>query len=195
MRLWMICPIKVYEVLESRGRLTADGRRIDPSVQMQDAYSWMAEQMRRRVGPPPPGVTYPLWAWARWERIDRAKPDLRSVRHMEGPGKHVRLELEVPVSRVLLSDFEAWHAVLNNWYLSWSEAEDDAFHKRHETSSKASYRAEIIESWDRIFDIEGGDPAWRGKPADRSVQATFWHLTWDEVVDVTTFEGTANKDV
>jgi len=182
MRLWMILPKRVYDELQRRGRLTADGRRIDRSPCVRNAYLWMAEQMRQRLGPPPRGVTFPLWAWARWDRSDRpSRPDLRSVSHMEGPGTFARIELEVPASRVLLSDFEAWHHVINGSYLSWSEAEDKEFHERCAQCPNKSHTAEIIESWNRIFDFDGGDPAWRGIPAKRSFQATLWYLRREDV--------------
>jgi hypothetical protein len=37
-------------------------------------YDWMVEQMRIRIGNPPPGVRYPVWAWHQWEG-KRKKPD------------------------------------------------------------------------------------------------------------------------
>ncbi len=189
MRLWMIASLETFEALERRGRLRCDGRRATRGFRNGGAYRWMADRMRERLGPAPGGVRYPLWAWARWEGADRRKPDLRSCRHTVGPGRFVRLDIEAPASRVLLSDFDAWHAVLNGWYLSWSEAEDEAFHQPREGRSEASRRADIENSWTRIFDLEGGDPTWRGRPFERSIQATFWSLERADVVGVTLFDG------
>ncbi len=92
MRLWMIESLIVFETLEHRGRLVCDGRRVDRDF--LNAYRWMAEQMRERLGPPPRGVSYPLWAWARCDGIDRPKPDLRSWRHYVGPGRFLSVSPE-----------------------------------------------------------------------------------------------------
>lgn len=105
----------------------------------------------------------------------------------------MRLELEIPESRILLSDFEAWHAVLNDWYLSSSEAEAEAFHRGQDLLSEDSRRAKIEESWKRIFDLEGGNPDWRGEPEERSIQATLWYLEAQEVVGIKRFEGVKKK--
>ena len=98
------------------------------------------------------------------------------------------LEIEIPASRVLLSDFVTWHGVLNDWYLSWSEAEDEAFYDGRYRLHGASGHAEIENSWNRIFDLEGGDPTWVGPLAKRSIQATFWSLEWEDVVSVKLFK-------
>ena len=80
MRLWMIASLKSFEILKRDGRLTADGRRSMRGHQNGNAYRWMAEQMRIYLGPPPRGITYPLWAWACWGGENQRKPDLRSYR-------------------------------------------------------------------------------------------------------------------
>ncbi len=100
--------------------------------------------------------------------------------------------MEIPTSRILLSDFEAWHAVLNDWFLSWNESEDDAFDRGNDQRSEEARHALIEESWNRIFDLEGGDPFWRGQPKERAIQATFWSLERSDVVDVRLFAGAQN---
>jgi hypothetical protein len=70
----------------------------------------------------------------------------------------VLVEFRAPRSAVLLSDFEAWHCVLNDAFLSLSQEEDDAFEARHGGRTRAGERsaacqAEIEASWERIFDL------------------------------------------
>ena len=120
---------------------------------------------------------------------NQRKPDLRNCRHREGPGQFVRLEIEIPDSRALLSDFGDWHGVLNGTFLSWNEAEFDAFYQAEDQRSEEAHYAEIEESWDSIFDLEGGDPMWCGPPAGRRIQATFWSLEWNDVVRAKIFIG------
>lgn len=75
----------------------------------------MAEQMKKRIGEPPKGVIFPVWAWYQWEGM-RKRPDMRV--HGRNWGEKgtpiVLLTIEVPDNLVLLSDFDYWHCVLND---------------------------------------------------------------------------------
>ena len=82
-------------------------------------YAWLVLQMKKRIGSPPEGVTYPVWAWYKW-RENRKKPDLRAERWQYGQkgDKFYRLEIEIPDREVLLSDFDEWICVLNEGLLA-----------------------------------------------------------------------------
>lgn len=41
----------------------------------RDQYDWLVKEMKKRIGDPPEGVSYPVWAWYMWEGC-RKKPDL-----------------------------------------------------------------------------------------------------------------------
>lgn len=130
MRLWSIQTPKAYQTLQERGVLRGDGRKVAPYF--RPAYAWMQDQMRARVPSYTKGTL--VWAWAK-------KPDLRVSGREYPDEKNVRLEIEVDPSRVLLSDFDAWHFVLNNAYLH-----SRSFDER-ETVTKE-------QSWERIFDLD-----------------------------------------
>jgi hypothetical protein len=74
----------------------------------------------------------------------------------------VRLELELDPAEALLSDFDAWHAVLNRGYLGLSVAEDEAWYRRFEAAvpnrwawpPPEPWYSDILTSWERIFDLE-----------------------------------------
>ncbi|KNY25486.1 DUF3841 domain-containing protein [Pseudobacteroides cellulosolvens] len=92
-------------------------------------YHWMMSQMLKRI--PEYNEEYPIWLWPE-------KPDLRRSGHMERGKKAILIEVELPDSKVLLSDFQAWHCVLNDYPI-------------------LDYDDEIIDmelSWERIFDLE-----------------------------------------
>jgi len=155
MILWMILSAEAFDGLRRRRYLTGDGRRIERH--RSQAYAWMAAEMRRRIGSPPGRVRYPLWAWSQWQGPERARPDLRSIRHYYG-GKFVRAEIEVPDDRVLLSDYEAWHYVLNGWYLATSEADADEFDTRLKVAGvparwpyPQSFHSRVVGSWQRVL--------------------------------------------
>jgi hypothetical protein len=101
-----------YEQLRSTGRVGPDAAHVRgsevSSPEFAAAYDWMRWQMHRRID----GYTgrYPMWLWARIRRYDLTS----LVRHSaaEFPGQ-VLLTLRVPAGRVVLSDFMAWHSVLN----------------------------------------------------------------------------------
>lgn len=195
MKLWSIQPERVWNTLEKKGRYRVYRNYVDKAwwKDFGFAYEWMIEQMQKRVGPPPAKRLLPVWAWKHWRGNEKLsdRPDLRSYRDLVG--KHVRLEFAVPAEQVLLSGFDAWHFVLNRWFLSDDEKEYEEFNaklKKHpkrplpRTLDKA-----IRESWQRVFDLEGGDPKWCCKPEERAVQACVWEIRMADVTDVTHFTG------
>jgi hypothetical protein len=106
--------------------------------------------------------------------------------------KGVRIELDLDETEVLLSDFEKWHFVLGGWFLSYDEAEDEQFDRektrlgyRYTDPHPEPLKARVRASWDRIFDLKGGDPDWFGKASKQAIQATFWELRLKDVTDVT----------
>lgn len=134
MIVWTIQPLDIYKKLIERKILYCDSKQDGfwglISEEFQAAYDWLTGQMRLRISLPPKGVQYPFWAWA---LIDGAikKPDLRRTEFNNYSGENVVLELEIPDKKILLSDEENWHYVLNDWYLhdvnenedKWNEAD------------------------------------------------------------------------
>lgn len=106
----------------------------------------------------------------------------------------VRLELELDPAQVLLSDFDAWHIVLNRGYLALSEGEEEAWYQRFEASVPDRWAWPLPEpwhsgsltSWERIFNLEalGASDYWSG---ERYIQATFAALRLGDVRRVTSF--------
>ncbi len=188
MRVWTIQPAVLCERLKSKGVLLAHGRYADRLY--TEPYRWMIGQMGDRL--PSSKGRFPWWAWYRWRE---GKPDLRSGGHLPKGQKGVRLGLELDPGEVLLSDFAAWHDVLDNSFLSNTEAEYRQFHKATEKLGlkvnepcPEPFRSQIRASWERIFDLTGGDSfSWAGKPSERDIQATFWELRLEDVRNVTFF--------
>lgn len=161
MLLWSIQHRNVYEELIKTGVWRADEQYLCEE-EWKPAYLWLAEQMKQRIGPPPSGTCLPIWAWYRWEGR-RRRPDMRlhSRNHGEKGTPIVLLTLDIPDHLVLLSDFDYWHHVLNNWEIT---AEED---------DKVYTQAEKEHSWALIFDIECTfDP----QPRLLTTQATFWEI-------------------
>ena len=188
--LWTIQDIPAWERLQRDGVLRADGRRVPPYF--RDAYRWMSEQMRLRL--PPGRARFPLWGWYRWDGVGRCRPDLRAAGHLYRNMPGVRIEVELPDNMVLLSDFDAWHCVLNRCFLPLNDDEDEALRERlereridHRWPYPAPFHSVVVSSWEHIFDLHAGSSDCWGAPSDRSVQATFWKLTLSQVRRVDAF--------
>lgn len=82
------------------------------------AYQWMKKQMRKRL--PWFSGDSPVWAWHGKELTNWA-PD--QAWGDEGE-EMVLLRFQVPETRVLISDFDAWHFALSNTHLFDMEEEN-----------------------------------------------------------------------
>ena len=169
MVIWSILTQQAWDDLQRRGRLRVGRRHV--TQDFLGPYAWMAKQMERRLRTPRPSKNaMPIWAWYQWEGVDRRKPDLRSGGYLDKGEQGVRVELKVADDRVLLSDFDLWHYVLNYWYLPESEKDGKAFEEKlaraglsfygcdhQHPLSHVRYRQEIERSWERIFDTNWAD--------------------------------------
>ena len=106
-KLWTMQTRDVWESLQRTGVYRTDTALCWMAEELPHAYSWLAREMTKRVGPPPQGVDYPVWAWY-MQNGRHKKPDLRSERWCYGPGDedYCCIELEIVPQRVLLSDFD-----------------------------------------------------------------------------------------
>lgn len=190
MRVWSIQRLEVLEALEREGRWVAQEAYAPP--EWRRAYRWMAKEMRRRLGAPPAGATLPLWVWVRYEGEGRPRPDLRRSAHLERGAEGVRLELEIPAEEMLISEFELWHYVLNDWYLAESEAEQAQFEQEAAARGVALFRQKppldpeirkrMEESWQRVFRWESEYPASLARPLPlRSLQGCVWQVLASQV--------------
>ena len=114
----------------------------------------------------------------------------------------MRIELDVADDRVLLSDFDLWHYVLNYWYLPESEKDGREFEKKlarlglsfhgcnHEHPlPNIRYCKHIGRSWERIFDINWSDRrhAIASPLKKKSIQATLWEICMKDIVEAKEF--------
>ena len=199
-KVWHILPVAAYERLQEKGWIGGDGRRIWHSFRRP--YLWLIEQMKSRLGPSPTGSDYPLWVWYQYDP-KRPKPDLRGGGHFNKGRKGYRLELLIPKAELLLSDFDSWHAVLNNWYCSMDES-DESGYKQWEADLEAAgldpftgpdpnglcdgYNDNVLppafdqrrrESWQQIFNISD--------LSKQVVQGTTWKIERQQIIEATPF--------
>ena len=190
MTLWTIQPAYLYEQIMMDGFYRFDESKISKNAWFyccQVAYDWLAGEMKKKIGDPPTGVKYPVWAWYK-HYSEHKKPDLRRAEYGRKSEKMVSMEIDIPDEQVVLSDEELWHFVLNNSYLSRAENETDYNNdmQQFEVLPESEKQAETVRSWQTIFDIEPVDTEWFKK--GRSVQATFWELKAEQIRKVQFFK-------
>jgi len=133
------------------------------------AYGWMRGRKAERI----PGFSgeAPVWAWVKRpsaKPMDAWRTDV------------IRITASVPRGRMLLSDEDAWHAVLNGRPYSLTEAESDTG-----TGSVGAFATS--PTWERIFDLSprtGEQALWCGQP--EYVQACVDRIYLNEILAVRT---------
>lgn len=144
--------IEVVNQLNKTGFLTGKAEFVDKDF--LPSYKWMIKQMDERINN---NGFIPIWLWLE-------KPNLREEGHFNKGTKAVCLTVEIPENKVLLSDFDAWHCVLNNGFCAISEEEDRLFEQGKLAITKE-------KSWERIFALEKlrNSEMWSGHPVVQGV--------------------------
>ncbi len=194
MRLWTIQHIDFFNELVEKKVIRGKIEYADNDFHF--GYNWMINQMEKRIDKRP-NDCYPLWAWFQYESNDKPKPDLRTTGFLEKGVKGVRLEIEKDNDSVLLSDFELWHTPLSyKTFIGDSETEAKDFDlllKRQGLDNEDfenlpdQFKDKIIKSWDKIFDLDFDCEYYSQPIAKKSIQATFWDLRIDEVINIDYF--------
>ncbi|MFC4071957.1 DUF3841 domain-containing protein [Actinoplanes subglobosus] len=189
--LYSILSPQAWDTLAGDGILTGREDLIDPLFVA--SYRWI----RRAAALRGLGDEWPVWLWARTTRRDL----IDSVRFAarEKPGS-VLITARIPRHRVLLSHFDAWHYVLNDWPAfepTATDAEMDRIDsaiaeftgwKPHEPKPPQLERI-IEDTWDLIFDTT----LW---PPTNLWQATVPELRLGDVIDAVVAEprrGSGNR--
>lgn len=128
-----------------------------------DAYLYMIEKLNQKTLKPKNCIS-PVWAW-QTQNNKIKKPDMRLMinSYYRKNKDHKIYELEIPDNQVLLSDYDNWHAVLNNYGIP-----DDEDYDREFTEE------EKVKSWDKIFDVENLP----------YVQAVFWTIKQENIIKI-----------
>lgn len=159
---------------------------------LREQYDWLVQEMKARIGEPPEGVFYPVWAWYMWEGA-RKKPDLRRARWRNGwkEDRFVCMEIEIPDDRVVLSDFDVWSIILLDGLIADSEKEVERLEMEYDSLTQEDKQEYKAQNWKTVFDLNYVDNGWihRGD----SIQATFWELGKEEIKSVRFFTAATPK--
>jgi hypothetical protein len=194
MKLWTIQPLEFYNKLISDGEIHSSEKYAESDF--NDAYKWIIKQMENRIGQRPNKNNYPIWAWYQYNNVKSKRPDLRTSGFLPKGTKGVRIEFEKPENKILLSDFNLWHFVLNYWHIADNERQEFEFDKLLQKSNikfidKEKYTPslkKIVEnSWKKIFDMNYEFEYVTEKFKEKKIQATFWNLKKTEIIKVDFF--------
>lgn len=138
----------------------------------------------------------PIWFYAKWCKFDKdtfkitevgGKPDMRLNEFKDYTDDLIHIR--IPLNRIMLTDFDAWHCVLNDAPCppasseSWSNKQWDEWF----TSTDKWSHERIASSWSNCI-ITGSDDvileALRSKSQPAFIQATCWYLKPEDVIKV-----------
>jgi hypothetical protein len=202
-RLYSYQGQEAWDAAEKRGYWTGDisQHEEDGEYGWAPAYTWMRDQMAERI--PDFSGDYPMWGWI---KRPSTKPKPRRYR---GTSDNIRLTVKVPRSRILFSDYDSWHSVLNRSLNCATEAEwdqhseDFPWHwsmpldttEEDKIEYRERYMASIIPTWQRCLAFNPStDPKvleWSGSMKYFRVQACVDRFHWNEIVGVRRFNNAA----
>ena len=162
------------------------------------AYRWMIWQMNQHGIERPnsivltdPNLITPIWAWAKWtdDSSDgsRVKPD-RNNQLFYGD-KHDLIHLRVPVERVLMSDFDLFHCILNAYEQAlWQSKSHDSDVQVPLIPFEEIWSQTPVEIYNKTDEIMLPDLIWDDFVIQMNetpfIQAVLWELLPEDVVDV-----------
>lgn len=165
----------------------------DKSWGFYHSYEWLKDEMKNKQIKKIYNDSNLIWAWYQWAGVKKKSPDKRfkSVySYFEEP--YVMLELNIETDRVLLSDYDAWHFILNYWYLS-KERESEKFSKTYDYYGNKPLidingDEKIRETWKKCFDMKLSREILKIKKTQQQIQATFYEILYEDVKKVHFFE-------
>ena len=149
-----------------------------------------------------PNLITPIWAWAKWtddssvdeeSGIPKVKPD-RNNQLFYGD-EHDLVHLRVPVERVLMSDFDLFHCVLNAYeQVLWKPESNDSDAQVPLIIFKEIWSQTPVEVYSQTDEIMLPDLIWddfivpvndfRKINKTPFLQAVLWELLPEDVVEV-----------
>ena len=109
------------------------------------------------------------------------KTKLKRKRLLEPGTEGVYLTIQIPDNKVLISDFDAWHCVLNNWFCSLTEEE-------YNLSELGKNPLPKEKSWERIFHIHLFPKSELWNNAPQILQGTTGKIYLNQIIHVQHFK-------
>lgn len=170
----------------------------------QPSYRWIAQKFHQR-NPKPSQTEYPFWGYYQWRNHKEKKPDLRCLEAKTycKNKDYCLLELNIPEKELLLSDYEAWHFVLNRWYFTFENIKE-AKEKELNKNNLSLYQQDLLpqeildlieKSWDSIFDLSLSAKILDSDISKSTIQANFWSIEKKHLQQIIVFSKNAPKKI
>lgn len=177
MKLYTYQHKSVLEHINDKGFYKVDGRRSLAACWrggFKKGYDFIVKHLQEK-DPNNYKATYPIWAF-----VEKSSPSDFGVKNTDT----ILLVLDIDESRVLLSDFINYHAILNNAYCNLDDEDWEEHEKLYYPNdevypqgiSKEDYQKVVEDSWINIFNIRDS------KKED--IQANFWVIKKEDIVEV-----------
>lgn len=186
-------PLAVLQELQETGKIIPrpvyyKGMGED-DYQFQRAYQWLHRQMLARGIASLGDRSGMFWMYVKTP-YGLGKPDMRYrlYKRFVDNGNMALLTLRIPKERVLVSDYDGWHWVLNNWYLHDDTVED--FDQTHDwldlvrTVNHKKLQRLREQSWLHIFDQSTIAKKMGIVPEQVTWQGTAFDICGSDVVDI-----------
>lgn len=176
-----------WTAAQERGYLTGSHGADSENDDFGFAYEWMRRQMAERI--PDFSGDLPVWAWPRRQN-ERKWATSWYVKDRQHHVIHTRITALVPRRRVLLSCYEMWHAILNNWCITSSDEEYEAYEakwpKYIAPGTNEEYQRDTEANWHKVFDVMDRRTGYMLENWGMidHIQACVDRIYLDEVVDV-----------
>lgn len=172
MKIWTIQDYRVWELLQQDGSFSLNDESFIYESYL-NAYKWLSQKMRKKIPESVPNTAWPIWGWVQWRDAKKFLPDLRYSLHLPTGTHGIRLCLDVNPEQILLSDFDDWHWPLN-------------YFANNRNDINKPIPKKLDEKWARTILLEHSDLN-HCSIKHRSVQATFWKIHLDQVIDTHEF--------
>ena len=204
MKLYSVQPLAVYDLLCREGLFHSRPQDYPDSAlnlfnddfKFAVAYQWLIERMIERGLARPHPEVFPVWAYLYWINRAKPKPDLRysALKRWCKSGRQVLLTMIIPDDRVLLSDYDQWFSCLC-YGPAGSVRDMEAFWRRSEKLGPRPYdqpypepfHQELLDTWRLVLDLAAARKKNRISKANQCIQATFWEMTADQVIEAVAF--------
>ena len=206
MKLYSVQPLAVYDLLCREGLFHSRPQDYPDSAlnlfnndfKFAVAYQWLIERMIELGLARPHPEVFPVWAYLYWINRAKPKPDLRytALKRWGKSGRQVLLTMIIPDDRVLLSDYDQWFSCLC-YGPAGSVRDMEAFWRRSEKLGPRPYdqpypepfHQELLDTWRLVLDLAAARKKNRVSKANQCIQATFWEMTADQVIEAVAFGG------
>jgi hypothetical protein len=208
MKIYSFQPILIVQKILKNGIVYSKKDMVFPPQEIklasffQSAYDWMNQKLKEKIVKPKQ-ADYPFWGYFQWSGVQHTKPDLRSSEAHQYCKKqpYCLLTLEIPEIEILLSDYDAWHFVLNRWYFTSNSLREM---KEQELNQQgfSLYRQEqlpketldlIQSSWNHIFDLKQSAIFLETSIKQTTIQANFWSISKEYLQTIVLFDGKSKK--